>query len=85
MVIPNIINLVIPNKRGVFLEEDFEYYSSLPKPEYSEKNRKKINRLFREVVGSSNIPNSEVDNFYERARSKVVRKINIIKHKLKLD
>lgn len=68
-----------------FLEKDFEYYSSLPKPEYSVKNRKKINRLFREVVGSSNIPNTEVDNFYERTRSKIVKKINILKHKLNLD
>lgn len=67
------------------MEKDFEYYSSLPKPEYSVKNRRKINRLFREVVGSSNIPNPEVDNFYERVRSKVVRKINVLKYKLKLD
>ena len=67
------------------MEKDFEYYSSFPKPEYSVKNRRKINRLFREVVGSSNIPNPEVDNFYERVRSKVVRKINVLKHKLKLD
>lgn len=67
------------------MEKDFEYYSSLLKPEYSVKNRRKINRLFREIVGSSNIPNPEVDNFYERTRSKIVRKINILKHKLNFD
>ena len=67
------------------MEKDFEYYKSLPKPEYSVKHRRKINQLFREIVGSSNVPNPEVDNFYERTRSKLVRKINVLKHKLKLD
>lgn len=67
------------------MEKDFEYYNSLPKPEYSVKHRRKINRLFREIVGSSNVSNPEVDNFYERTRSKLVRKINVLKHTLKLD
>lgn len=67
------------------MEKDFDYYDSLPKPEISVRGRRKINRLFREIVGSSKIPHPEVDNYYERIRSKIVRKINVIKHKLKLD
>lgn len=67
------------------MEKDFDYYDSLPKPEISVRGRRKINRLFREIVGSSKIPHPEVDNYYERIRSKIVRKINVIKYKLKLD
>ncbi len=63
------------------MKKDFDYYNSLPKPEISVRGRRKSNRLFREIVGSSKIPHPEVDNCYERIRSKLVGKINIIKHK----
>ena len=74
MVIPNIINLVIPNIKSmeILMLENVENYNSLPEPEYSVKHRKRINRLFREVVGSPNIPYPEVDNCFELTRSKII-------------
>ena len=74
MVIPNIINLVIPNIKSmeILMLENIENYNSLPEPEYSVKHRKRINRLFREVVGSQNIPYPEVDNWFELTRSKII-------------
>ena len=86
MVIPNIINLVIPNKNEVIImDNELEDYESLPPPELSVRARKKLNRMFREIVGSSNIPHPEVDNYYERIRSFFVRIINVLKYKLKID
>lgn len=67
------------------MEKDFDYYNSLPKHEISVRGKRKINRLFREIIGSSKIPHPEVDNPYERVRSKIVRKINLLKHKLNID
>ena len=67
------------------MDKDFEYYNSLPPPEYSAKAKKRFNRIFREVVGSSNIPYPEVDNYYERIRSFFIRIINVLKHKFKID
>ena len=65
------------------MDKDFEYYESLPKPELSVRARKRLNRLFREIVGSSKIPHTEVDNIYERIRSFFVRKIKVLVFKLK--
>ena len=73
------------NFENLILLEEYEDYESLPPPELSVRARKNLNRLFRETVGSSNIPHPEVDNGYERTRSKIVRKINVLKHKLKID
>ena len=67
------------------MDKDFDYYESLPAPEISVKGRKRINRIFREIFGSSKIPHPEVDNFYERIRSFFVRKIKVLKNKLKID
>lgn len=67
------------------MDEAFDYYDSLPKHEISVRGKRKINRICREIFGGSHIPHPEVDNYYERIRSKIVRKINVIKHKLKLD
>ncbi len=64
------------------MEKDLDYYNSLPKPEISVRGRRRINRIFREIFGGSHIPHPEVDNCYERTRSKIVRKINVLKHKL---
>ena len=65
------------------MDKDFEYYESLPKPELSVRARKRLNRLFREIVGSSKIPHPEIDNIYERIRSFFVRKIKVLVFKLK--
>ncbi len=64
------------------MEKDIEYYESLPPPNLSVRARKRLNRMFREIIGSSNIPHPEVDNCYEHIRSRIVRKINLLKHKL---
>lgn len=49
--------------------------------EYSKKFKLKMNRLFRERVGSNYLPYPEVDNWFERARSRVIKHINILKSK----
>ena len=67
------------------MEKDIDYYDSLPKPEISIHGKRKINRLFREIVGSSKIPHPEVDNNYERIRSNIMRKLNLLKYKLNID
>ena len=45
----------------------------------SHRHKIRMNRVFREVVGSKFIPYPEVDNFYERARSWIVVKLNLRK------
>ena len=42
----------------------------------------KMNRLFREQVGINHAVHPEVDNVYERVRSKIVRKFLVLKNKL---
>lgn len=58
--------------------EDYENFESLPPPALSVRARKRLNRLFREIVGSSKIPCPEVDNHYELTRSKIVRFFKVI-------
>lgn len=63
------------------MDKDLEYYNSLPQPDYSVKHRKRMNRFFREQIKSSNIPYPEVDNYYERIRSKIKIKSSNSKRK----
>ncbi len=42
--------------------------------EYSKKYKRKINRINREIVDSNKAIYTEVDNAFERIRSKIVRK-----------
>jgi len=55
----------------------------LEEPDYTERppatkrHKIRMNCLFRERVGGSFLPFPEVDNFYERARSKIVIKLKI--------
>ena len=51
-----------------------EEFDNLPKEKVvlSKKFKRKMNRLFREKLGIDRIPHPEVDNFYERLRSKLV-------------
>ena len=67
------------------MKKDFDYYNSLPKHEISMKGKRKINRLFREIIGSTKIPHPEVDNYYEHIRSKIIRKLNLLRHRLNID
>ena len=46
-------------------------------PPPSKRHKIRMNRLFRERVGSSFLPFPEVDCFYERARSKIIVKLKI--------
>ncbi len=47
----------------------------LPPP--SRRHKIRMNRLLRERCGSSRLPFPEVDNLYERVRSKIVVKLKI--------
>jgi hypothetical protein len=44
-------------------------------PPPSKRHKIRMNRLFRERVGGTFLPFPEVDNFYERVRSKLVIKL----------
>ena len=46
--------------------------TKLPTP--SKRHKKRMNRLFRERVGGVFLPFPEVDNLYERVRSKLIIK-----------
>lgn len=52
--------------------------------EFSDALKKRMNRLFREKAGISNIPHPEVDNIYERVRSKIVRLLLVIMNHMKI-
>lgn len=41
---------------------------------FSVQFKRKMNRVFREKVGTENIPHPEVDNGWERLRSRIMRK-----------
>ena len=58
------------------MEKGFDDYSFLPEPDFSIKHRRRINRIFREVVCSSKIPYPEVDNWFEQKRSEFIVKLN---------
>ena len=58
------------------MEKGFDDYSSLPEPDFSINHRRRINRIFREVVCSSKIPHPEVDNWFEQKRSEFIVKLN---------
>ena len=45
--------------------------------ETTNRHKRRMNRILRERVGSSRIPHPEVDNLYERVRSKIVVKLHI--------
>lgn len=55
---------------------------SEPGIEFSDKFKKRINRLFREEVGSKRAMYPEVDNAYERMRSRVIRAKLVTENKL---
>lgn len=40
---------------------------------FSDRFKRKMNRVFREQAGAENIPHPEVDNAYERIHSRIVR------------
>lgn len=51
--------------------------------EFSDRHKKKMNRLFRERIGiKDRIPYPEVDSRYEKIRSSIVRGVLIIEDRL---
>lgn len=60
------------NKKSI--EYDFEFSVTF---------KRKMNRLFREEIGTDHIPHPEVDNSYERIRSRIVRCLLLIKKRIK--
>ena len=50
---------------------------SEPKAPYNKRFKKKLNRLYREEVGTKRAMYPEVDNWYERTRSRIVRAIRV--------
>lgn len=50
-------------------------------PELSKRFKVKMNRLFREQVGGNYIPHPEVDNWFERARSRAVIRLSALQEK----
>ena len=59
-------------KGNIFLDDDKNIITS-------KKHKIKMNRIFREEVGSENIPFPEVDSPFEKIRSRVVQIINKFK------
>ena len=57
--------------------KDEEENMDIEVPPPSKRHKIRMNRLFRERVGSSFLPFPEVDCFYERARSKIIVKLKI--------
>ncbi len=51
--------------------------------EFSKKHKRKINRINREIIGAKKAIYPEVDNLFEKFRSKTVLMWNIVKSKLK--
>ena len=54
-----------------------EEMKDIETPPPSKRHKIRMNRLFRERVGGTFLPFPEVDNFYERVRSKLVIKLKI--------
>ena len=52
--------------------EDYENGEDIEIPPYTRRHKIRMNRLFRERVGGAFIPFPEVDNHYEKIRSKIV-------------
>lgn len=51
--------------------------------EFSDKFKKRMNRLFREQMGGNHALHPEVDNTYERIRSRILRLLLVLRHRLK--
>lgn len=59
------------------MKKDLDYYNSLPKPEYSTNHRKQINKIFKEIIGSSEIPYPEVEELCDKRKSDIVKEIEV--------
>lgn len=50
--------------------------------DFSDRFKIRINRIFREQAGIKKISHPEVDNFYERVRSGIIRTCLLTVHRL---
>ena len=58
---------------------DDEEIENMERPPATKQHKIRMNRLFRERIGSNFLPFPEADNFYQRARSKIIVKLRINK------
>ena len=66
------------NLKQACIEWSLEHYKNLEIPEkddfeYSKRFKRRINRIGREIVGEEKAIHLDVDNAFERTRSKIVR------------
>ena len=52
--------------------EELEEVANTTEISFSHRHKIRMNRIFRDVAGSKTLPFPEVDNAYERLRSKIV-------------
>jgi len=64
---------VLKKAFGQYVENEEKLMEKESDIEFSDRFKKRINRLFRERVGSKKAMFPEVDNGYERTRSHIVR------------
>ncbi|MBO5415896.1 MAG: hypothetical protein J6A83_04635 [Clostridia bacterium] len=60
-----------------FPELDPKNFENIETPPRSKRHKLRMNRLFRERIGGTFLPFPEVDNLFERIRSKLVIKFKI--------
>lgn len=60
-------------------DEEFDIDEDTEPIEVSHRHKVRMNRLFRERVGSKFLPFPEVDNLFEKVRSWVVKKLHLVK------
>lgn len=69
------------------VENFVENMEKIPKSdsemEYSDRFKKRMNRLFREQVGKKDAMYPEVDTLFERVRSGIIRASLVAAHKVK--
>ena len=67
-----------------YVKEEAEKFLAIDTTDVHEPSKRfklKMNRLFRKRVGGNYISHPEVDNWFERAWSRVIKHINILKSK----
>ena len=62
-----------------------EEADEMERPPATKRHMLRMNRLFRERIGSNFLPFPEADNFYQRARSKIIVKLRINKLMYRLE
>ena len=70
-----ILDQALSKSMDIEIAEIEEKYNNMKIPPYSKHHKIRMNRLFRERVGGSFLPFPEVDNLYERLRSKLIKKL----------